>query len=239
MNRKEAVNLSLKANLENAEYHISEIIHVDNNSEHGFADWFKAEFHPSIQVRHRENLGVSRGYNTGMALAKGSHIVITGCDRLMPKAWLKTFVNAFEKIRNTGVISIYTTHKHDDIRLRADKVTRNGITIQHAIPFEARMHSKEFLFKVGFFREDFGLYGFEDCEWADRAERVANQYNLINYIIPDMGLATHLSEGNDGSYLEFKIREADDERKRELVETCKLVGSPYYNPYFRIEGTFR
>lgn len=234
-NRQASVGKSLSANLNSAGYPIKELIHVDNGSEPGLASWFKSEFNPDIQVLHTENLGVAKGYNRGMLLATGSHICITGMDRIMPHLWLKTFANSIEAIPETGVISCYTDVWES--RMRSPIEIINGVPIRRAEPCEARIHSREFLLGAGFFREDFGLYSHEDCEWMDRANAYAYANNLINYMLPDLGKAYHLPDGRveGSSYLSMKESQKNDPRKDLLVQRCHREGSPYYNPYSRIE----
>lgn len=247
-NRRRSVETSLKANMRSAGYPIYEIIHCDNGSEPGFADWFKTEFDPSVQIRNAQNLGVAAGYNRGLAMATGSHVIITGCDRVMPHHWLKKFIEAFEKIPNTGVISCYTETEPHDSRIYTDvhgirsiPEDINGVTIQRARPVEARMHSKEFLFKAGFFREDFGIYGYEDAEWSDRANTTAFSQGMLNYYLPDLGFAKHLPDDDFGrtidgvEYHPYKRSVFADPRLRKLFAACWKEGSPYYNPYARIE----
>ncbi len=237
-NRKPSVERSLSANLLSAGYPIREIVHVDNGSESGFADWFKRSFNPSVQILHAGNQGVARGYNRGLAIATSSHVVITGCDRIMPKDWLNTFVSYFEAIPQTGVVACYSGSHPERIRGSVLKV--NGVEIQRAIPVEARMHSKDFLFGTGFWREDF-LYGYEDSEWSDRAERYAASKGLLNYIVPGMPFAEHLSENDftelvDGmTYREFKNKHHGDPKTKARWQECHRRGSPYYNPYLRTE----
>lgn len=238
-NRKPSVEKSLNANIASAGYPLHEIVHVDNGSEPGFCEWFKNTFKPSVQVIHDKNLGVAVGYNRGLLLATGTHQVITGCDRIMPKNWLKTWVECFQKIRHTGVISCYTG-PHPE-RMRAGPQHINGIWVQQALATEARMHSRKFLFDTGYWREDFGTYGYEDSEWANRAARVAKEQDLINYIVSGMGEAVQLRDDDfphkiDGkSYRDFKNEIHADPRRKALFNKCNQLGSPYYNPYSRTE----
>ncbi len=246
-NRKESVETSLRANLASAGATIDEIIHVDNGSDPGFAQWFKDEFEPEVQILHETNQGVAKGYNRGMLLASSSHIVITGCDRVMPYHWLKHMCLAFEKIENTGVISCYSSPTEAAKtgftgRFKAEPETVSGVNIRRASPCEARMHSKEFLFRTGLFREDLGLYGMEDCEWVERAERVAKEDGLINYVLPNLNVAHHLSDDDFKStipgytsYKNFKTAQNDEGYKQDLVKRCWELGNPYYNPYTRRE----
>lgn len=236
--RKEAIVHSLGQNILNAGHDIFELIHVDNGSGGQFCHWFETNYRPSIQVINETNIGVAKGYNQGMALARGTHICITGCDRQMPNLWLKHMVEAMEKIPNTGVISLYTQDKPDE-----DKTQRyvgepkiiNGVKIQESLPCEARLHSRQLLMDVGYFREDFGLYGHEDCEWADRVNRYTYKNNLINYILPDLARAYQLPHGDEGEYKAMKKKQNDDPRKAQLVKWCHTNENPYYNPFAKIE----
>lgn len=241
-NRKTSVNLSLFANLNSAGYPLHELIHVDNGSEPGFTEWFKAAFNPDTQVINKTNLGVAAGYNRGLAMATGTHVVITGCDRIMPMGWLKKWVEAFEAIPDTGVISCYSNYEKDiSSRYLDSEEILNEIKIRKAIPVEARMHSRDFLFKVGFFREDFGLYGYEDAEWSDRANTYAWANSFRNYTLPDLGIANHLSDDDFGSsvsgvsYRKFKDSIHPSEKNKNLFELCHKLGSPHYNPFARLE----
>ncbi len=238
-NRKKSVELSLRLNLERAGYPIREIVHVDNGSEGIFCDWFAANFRPAVQVRHADNQGVARGYNRGLALATSSHVVITGCDRILADQWLADWVRCFETIPNTGVVSSYTGPYPE--RFRGLRLECNGITIQRAIPVEARMHSKRFLYLTGYFREDFGLYGYEDAEWSDRAEKRAAENGLLNYILPDMKHAEHLLDNDFGvalaaeDYATWKKMIHPDPWNKALWLDSHQRNSPYYNPYSRHE----
>lgn len=238
-NRRASVEHTLVRNLLTAAYPIHEIIHVDNGSLPGFCDWFEQRFKPSVQIRHKTNRGVAVGYNRGMALANGSHVVITGMDRIMPDRWLAEWVQALQLIPQTGVISCYINKP--GIGFDYPTANINGIPIKQCHPMHARIHSKEFLFQTGFWREDFGLYGYEDAEWADRANKVARENNLINYMLPELGRAELLTcedfetKVNGEVYWDFKQKLHSDPRRRGLMRWCKENGSPYYNPFYRVE----
>ncbi len=247
MNRKSVVFDSLAINLASAGKDLYELIHVDNGSSPDFLEEFRKRFKPSIQIAHQENLGVAKGYNRGMTLATGDLLAITGCDRIMPKNWLARFEQAFHEIPNTGVISVYSPPFEkkfkDRFRGEAFKPEGSSFFIQRAIPFEARIHRREFWLRTGVFREDFGLYGMEDCEWAGRAERVAGEEGLLNYVIPGF-TATHIDH-DDGwknvvqesghlTYREWKDSLIAS-HSRELWTQCERSLYPYYNPYSRVE----
>lgn len=242
-NRADSVIKSFGANLKSAGYPIGEIIHVDNGSTDLRAiDWINNQIGVDVQILHSSNLGVSKGYNRGMLLATGSHIAITGCDRIMPDNWLARMAHAAEVIPETGVISCYSVPSAAYMldcfasRYLGPVFERSGILIREAHVAEARLHSRDFLLKAGLFREDFGLYGYEDVEWAERAARVARQNGLRNYVLDSMDHAQHLDDGDGGKdYQALKTDENERKWKRELSEKCWELGNPYYNPYWRNE----
>lgn len=241
-NRKDAVWKTLNHNLRNAGREIDELIHVDNGSDPGFAQWFEAAFKPDIQVRHKTNLGVSKGYNRGLLLATGTHLIMTGIDRLMPDGWLNTAAEHFEAIENTGAIAIYLPPVDDHTKTRYIGPEReiHKRKVQPSLMVEARIMRRDFFLKCGFFREDFGLYGHEDHEWMARAKRVAEKEGYFNYIIPGLqaepyhGTDYHFHMPNGQTYHDFKKAQMTEESRKSLIAAHR-AGYPYYNPYARAE----
>ncbi len=251
-NRIKTADRCLSLNIASAGHPIHEIIHVDNGSTEQTADgvslvnYFRSKYKPSVQIINRENLGVSKGYNRGMAMATGTHIVITGCDRIMPDQWLDMFVHSATIIQNTGVISWYSHPTKASVanilheRYAGDEffVEDCGYKFgpfQPCLPAEARFHSRSFLQQTGYFREDFGLYGYEDVEWSERAARVARENGLINYTLNWVPLAEHIDDDfqmpDGNTYRHFKATENGDPRKEALAKLKYEEESPYYNPY--------
>lgn len=223
-----------------------EIIWVDNGSPD--KKFLQLDGACDTYVDFAENQGVAKGYNAGYRLATGEYVVITGCDRLMPDLWLNNLLWAADNIPNTGIVSVYSQpiekvseRKRSEpypVKIEESHEEHTEI-IQHALPFEARIISRELFNKIGYLREDFGLYSHEDCEWAYRAERVTKELGLRNYILPAMGIAEHLgTEGvkpfdgkDDEDYHAFKARECKDPWKEKLMSWCRERNWPYYNPY--------
>lgn len=219
-----------------------ELVWVDNGSRDGlreimypFVDWFN-----SAQLCwFEENQGVARGYNEAMRRATGELLVITGCDMLMPPNWLRTFMDCFDRIPETGVACMYSGPlSWVPERIRGEEELRNGLKIRPAMPIGRRMFRRGLLRDAGFLREDFGLYGWEDVEWGYRVERVCREQGLLTYVLPEH-VAEHLGTegvvGYDGKdereYHAFKQREANDPKKQELMEWCHRNAYPYYNPF--------
>jgi GT2 family glycosyltransferase len=243
-NRAKIVCEAIPHCIKNAGLQADEMIWVDNGS--SVEDVFDIEnmlskkFHgPVTKVMIPKNLGVAKGYNTAMALARGTHMVITGCDMLMPDNWLKDMANAIQKVPNTGIVTIYT-NSIDNLpeRKRGEKETINGINIQKAMPIGRRMLSAELQRKIGYFHEGFGFYGWDDVAWGHTAERVCDDNKLLYYNLYDR-LAVHLgTEGNLGydnkdqrAYWEWKKKEVEAPEKLALMNELKANGYPSFTPY--------
>lgn len=233
MNRGGVVQRSLMHNLRTAGHPIDEIIHVDNGS----TDWVKAavrEFKPTTSIYFSENKGVAKGYNAGMQLATGSHVLITGCDRFMPNGWLKILV---QYQRSFGGIGCIYSKKLSEVpeRVLKEKQTINGFPIVEALPMEARIFPRLYLKRFGYFREDFGLYGHEDLEWSERF--LKHRLSDLSYVIPGLTARHEGSEGindwngvDDKDYHEMKRRESLDPTKQEKLKWCRSQGHPIYFP---------
>jgi GT2 family glycosyltransferase len=241
LNRQEMVKKAFIHNKTNAGYPIHEVVWCDNGSTDNVRDFMLNEARPDVCILNKNNLGVSPGYNRVMALASGTHIVITGCDMMMPTDWLRIFVSYFNNVPKTGIACMYSgPFSWVKERLRGPETGEviNDHRIVRAMPIGRRMFSKWLLGKIGYLREDFGLYGWEDVEWGYRAERVCKELGLNYYAIPN-SIADHLgTEGNskydtkdDKEYWAFKQNQVQDQKKKELLNWCQKNNYPYYNPY--------
>lgn len=242
-NRADKVAKAMQHNVACAGDIHDELIWVDNGSTDHIAD-VMLSYHPDCFVRFPTNLGVAVGYNTAMFQATQELIVITGCDMLMPKNWLRTFKQYHEEIENTGIACMYSKPLLQ-VPERArpsigfwERKRCNDLEYIPAMPIERRAFKKSLLEKIGYLREDFGLYGWEDVEWAHRAERVCKELNLLTYVIPDMKpkhLGTEGADPFDGQdspeYHAFKLKEASCPKKQALMKWCRENNYPYYNPY--------
>lgn len=242
-NRSKTVNRAFKHNMLNAGLpdlrdHQVEIIWVDNGSRVPVEATY-LNVMADVKIWNKFNLGVSKGYNRGLVLCTGDLIAITGCDRLMPKNWLSQAIRAHEAIPTTGIISYYSKPL-DQVpeRKRGCPNQMNGIEIQCAMPIEAKVFSRSLHSRIGYLKEDLGLYGWEDVLWGERAEKVTADMGLINYIFPEQ-IAQHLgdegiaewTQQDEQSYHEFKKLESQDPKKLEICQEYRRMGHPYVNPY--------
>ncbi len=243
-NRAETVKKAIRHCMANSGRQWEEIIWVDNGSSLGERDEIDNMFYSVPQESITKcmigkNLGVAKGYNTAMALARGTHIVITGCDMMMPNNWLAQMATSFQEIPNTGIVTIYASPMLVvPERIRGDVEVISGIKIQPAMPIGRRMLSVELQREIGYFHEGFGLYGWDDVAWGHRAENVCTKKGLRFYNLPDM-IAEHLgTEGNVGfdhkdehEYWKWKQAQVKDPAKMDLLEKLRKEGWPGFHPY--------
>lgn len=237
-NRADTVKGAVGHNLEVARYPVHELIHVDNGSTDNVREVMDV-FGPRTKVYHSTNRGVSRGYNAGYAMATGDFVCITGCDRIMPDGWLAAWVDCFEKIPNTGIISCYSCDiSHVPERNRGFPSVIADIPIQPCMPLEARIMRRELFLEIGYLDEGFGLYAREDLCWAERAEKILTEKGLLSYTLPHFQ-AQHLGtegvnewDGKDHKlYHDFKRREVDNPASEARLVWNRANHYPKHNPF--------
>lgn len=193
----------------------------------------------STSIHNARNLGVDKGYNRAISMTTCPWILITGCDRIFPKDWLKKMVEVAESGKDVKVISVYS-HTIDKLneRVRGGTYEIGGHKVQTAMPFGARMFHRDLLKAAGYFREDFGLYGWSDIEFSERQMRVCKEKGWDYVVMLDV-VAEHL--GDEGSaeykgldpneYWQFKQKEVKDPKKQEVLKWCAENKYPFFNPY--------
>ena len=242
-NRANAVCKAIPYCAKNAGHSYDEVIWVDNGSEKGeylrIAHMLAGLFPNITHVLYSKNTGVAKGYNTCMANAQGTHMVITGCDMMMPDNWLKKMVEAYNGLPKAGVVTIYASEiSKVKERIRGEPFMWSSQVFQEAMPIGRRFLSKELQRKIGYFHEGFGMYGWDDVAWGHTAERVLGELGLKSYNLNDH-VAEHLgTEGNVGydykdehEYWRWKRKEVEDPAKQELLTKLRTANWPSFNPY--------
>jgi GT2 family glycosyltransferase len=237
-NRSKTVAQAMAHNVATSGRKWDELIWCDNNSTDDVRDVVRA-YSPDVEILNKTNLGVAKGYNRAMALASGTHIVITGCDVLMPDNWLSKFEEGFREIANLAVLSMYSERiEKVPERIRGDVETFGNLLVRPAMPIGRRMFKRELLKQAGYFHEGFGLYGWEDVAWGHTVERYCKGAALKCYNVEDK-ICQHLgTEGNVGydykdehEYWAWKKDQVNDPAKRQLMEKLSSDNWPAFFPY--------
>lgn len=237
-NREKTVARAMAHNVANSGRKWDELIWCDNNSTDGVQDVVR-KYYPDVEILNKTNLGVAKGYNRAMALASGTHIVITGCDVIMPDNWLSKFEEGFREIPNLAVLSMYSERiEKTPERIRGQVEQFGNLLVRPAMPIGRRMFRRELLKTAGYFHEGFGLYGWEDVAWGYTVERYCASAGLVCYNVEDK-ICQHLgTEGNVGydhkdehEYWAWKKEQVNDPAKRLLMDKLASEKWPSYFPY--------
>lgn len=193
-----------------------ELLVCDNGSTDQRVIDFILRLKPAYFRQNATNEGCAQMHNQMLLRAKGDYFCLLDNDIAMPPGWLAALVEAYERVSNSGVIGIHSLMElHDQRILRAaELILREGdnapcYVIRPAMPpkedaiFGNRMFGCEVLEKVGYFSEEFGVYGLVDNHYNSRVYASG----FINYYI-DSHLGQHLGDdvGEASEYRAMKWR---------------------------------
>ena len=210
-----------------------ELIWVDNGSTDGcqnLPSFFKAD----RILLNSKNMGVSIGYNQALGLCRTDWIYLIGSRNLMPNGWLKTG-KSFAKSGLVDSVCMYEMSPMllPDRWLPGAEIVISGLRLKPAIQNGAMIFRRSLLTSAGYWREDMGMYGWNDIEWA---RRIASR-NLRGYAVVDQ-LSPHLADDpNDKTmvsgvpYRQWVNSERDHPSKQERLEACRIAGYPHFSPY--------
>ncbi len=102
-NGKEHLATCLKS-LAAVTYKPHEIILVDNASTDGSVEWVKEHYKNVRIVQNRENLGFARGHDAGVAVARGTNLLLLNVDTVVEPTFLERLVDRLETDETIGVV---------------------------------------------------------------------------------------------------------------------------------------
>lgn len=176
----------------------ADVFLIDNGSTPENLQLFKTEYpHFKKVYAFKENKGISAAINKGLKLTNGYDAVVTlANDIIMPDGWLKSMVEAAQRIPETGMIGIHCVE-------HLPALTANNI---HEIfcPFGNVLITRKAIDTVGGFNTDFGIYGMEDTDFAHRLHYAGG---FVNYYLPGMKSEHIGHDVGDGS----EYRKSKDE----------------------------
>jgi GT2 family glycosyltransferase/Flp pilus assembly protein TadD len=160
-----------------------ELILIDNGSKDGTEAYFRSIPGAKV-VRNAENLGVSKGWNQGLRLARGEYLLILNNDIIVGPDWLENMVRLAECDPSIGLVGprsnyIAGPQVVPNVPYRAESEIQGFIRAWQA---GHDLSAAEFQFikgfchliprrvfeKVGFYDERFGKGNFEDDDYCMR-----------------------------------------------------------------------
>jgi GT2 family glycosyltransferase len=125
---KKCLQSVLSSNYENFE-----IVLVDNGSTDKSLESVRPfDRDPRLKmVCLKENLGFSRGNNTGASVASGKYIVFLNNDTMVDRDWLKELVNVMERNQNVGAAQpkLLFLERQDEVQGAGNFIDTLGFTI--------------------------------------------------------------------------------------------------------------
>ncbi len=112
--------------------------------------------------------------NQMMLHAKGDYIVIIDNDTDVPDNWLRSMIEIYEKIPNTGIVALHSLMEKHEVR------ELNGVRVRPGDwVFGVRLFHRSLMEKVGCICEDYGVYGLDDADFSHRVRLAGlHQYYL-------------------------------------------------------------
>lgn len=175
----------------------TQIIIVDNGSSEYNSIWRETA---DVYVRHKQNLGVSAGWNSIIKHATGKYIAILGDDTEVRGDWLNQMAECFRKYKDCGVSNPYVENLPVGIGIQKDYKWFSGACF---------MLTMNTVMKAGMFRHD--LYfptNFEDTDYWCRVMksglRLYKNYSArVKHLEGQTTKATDLDEAKQGTRKAF------------------------------------
>lgn len=220
----------------NAGRNYDQWIWVDQGSTDGTQEIAK-QSNPDVLILNEKNTGSSRGTNQGWYSATGDWIVAANHSCVCPPGWLKSM----EQVAQTGqvdAICIYDEPYPSDPGRHmpggCEKTHIGGHEVYPTMPFARMMFNRNLLDRVGYLREDLGMYGWNDVEWGYRCRSFGiRSYAFVNIIKTRLqsGAKTISINGEMMDYRKWRDKEVSDPKKQEVMGWCSANNFPYYNPF--------
>jgi len=193
-----------------------EIIVVDNASTDGSADIAEERFSEVKIIRNRVNLGFSAGNNIGLKSASGEYLVVLNFDTEVTVNWLSELVRPAErddnvclctskllmfnerKILNSAGGSVHYLGFHWPKGFgKQDGQEFNNLEETAAASGCSLLVKREVLQKIGFFDEDYFLYGEDtDLTWRARLYGYEAMYVPSSVVYHRCGAAVKKTYGD-------------------------------------------
>lgn len=234
-NRREQIKKALDQNLVNNDLKPlwDELVWVDNGSTEAI-HWLAEGYDPDAFLQLKENLGVSKGYNRAKALCTGDWILDLGDRNILPPGCF----NALVKVAETDEVDAICAYDcawnaAPERSLPGEVRSIGGISCAPAIAFSVILFRRSLLSTVGYYREDLGMYGWNDVEWASRMKiRNLRTFVLTDFLVervPDP--ENYRMPGATMTYREWRDQQVANPATKAVLDACHAAGYPYYNPF--------
>lgn len=176
-----------------------ELLVCDNGSK----DKRVIEYFASIADYHRVNLvneGVGRSFNQLYLRSTGDIIVLLGNDLINPENWIEIAVDHIKKIPNSGLVG-FNWGVGMPTLTKKNGVAAHYLNKEFNRVFGTWVFKRRIIEEIGFFYDDFDVYGLEDSDMNERVNRAGfNSYYIPHKSSKHLGVGQH----DEGEYREMK-----------------------------------
>jgi GT2 family glycosyltransferase len=190
-NRYELLKKTLTHNVNNAGYPFDLYVWDNGSSDIRVRQYLETLPNVKSVVFNNENAGIAKPFNDMLNVICQDYdaFVFMANDIKEPKHWLLHRVSAAKAIQSSGMISVACSPHNYRLTVI------NGMSVYTGDVIGQFMITRQVFEKVGYLREDFGLYGPIDNDYNIRCR----QLGFVNYYIPGIS-AIHLDDKDDKKY---------------------------------------
>jgi GT2 family glycosyltransferase len=190
-NRYELLKKTLPHNANNAGYPFDLYIWDNGSTDIRVRQYLDSLHNVKSVIFNKENAGIAKPFNDMLNVIWQDYdaFLFMANDIKEPKNWLLHRVTYAQVIPESGMISVACgPHNYR-------QTTINHLPVYAGDVIGQFMITRKVFEKVGYFREDFGLYGPIDNDYNIRCR----QLGFVNYYIPGI-TANHLDDKDDKKY---------------------------------------
>lgn len=149
-----------------------ELLVADNGSKDPrIVNWIWNQPELSYHRRNLTNEGCAKSFNQLFLRSKGDYICLLGNDIELPEGWLDEMVKYANGIPNSGIIGMDWGHSGMPPLEEKFGILGHWLTPQLNRVFGVMMIRRDVINKIGFFYDDFDVYGLEDSNLNERVTR--------------------------------------------------------------------
>lgn len=211
--------------LELAEYEDWELLVCDNGSDDQRVIEYIESLEPVYFRKNETNEGNYQMLNQMLLRASGDAFCIIDNDIMLPKGWLRELVERNKAIPESGVSGVYTLGDTGELT----KINGYKVRVRKGAVFGTKFFNRDALDEVGYFCEEYGVYGLGDSDFGLRMEAAGR----INYYLPKLQ-ASHqgwdIDEDSDYRRMKDKSIEQHGDIFKANMKKLKQTGKYYIPP---------
>lgn len=171
---------------ENIDEEIDEWLIADNGSTDGAKEYLDIYLKADVEILFKKNVGIARSHNALFSQASGDLIILTGCNRILPKNWVRLFKDYFTAFPDLVTACIYNDGAIEGQRVLGPAQFAGNLAITPGVIMDVICFHREIFREIGYYDTNFGLWGMEDLEFSERIHKYCKANKKIAGFIPNI-----------------------------------------------------